>query len=133
MVYMKQCKYCKKEKEIHLFTTWVNKYGVEKFLPKCKDCKNETTRAWRVDNISAQNRWIRYKITETKWWALFNSQGKCCAICKSTTPKTSRDWHTDHNPVTKRVRGILCNDCNHIVHKNITVEILSAAIEYLGR
>lgn len=57
----------------------------------------------------------KYKITPAEWDTLFLAQGSCCAICKSLDPRTKLTWHTDHDHVTKKVRGILCGDCNRMV------------------
>lgn len=54
----------------------------------------------------------RYGITQQKWDAIFERQGRVCAICKSSDPKSIKGWHTDHNHITMVVRGILCSSCN---------------------
>lgn len=53
-----------------------------------------------------------YGLTTNQWNDLFDSQGRCCAVCKSPTPKGRRGWHTDHDHDTGEVRGILCHLCN---------------------
>jgi hypothetical protein len=58
---------------------------------------------------------IRYGITREQWEALFERQGRKCAICPSTSPRAKRGWHTDHDHGTGAVRGILCGPCNRLV------------------
>ena len=52
-----------------------------------------------------------YGINLETWNALFDSQEKCCAICRTENPG-ARGWNTDHNHTTGKVRGILCSGCN---------------------
>ena len=52
-----------------------------------------------------------YKLTPEQWEQMFEDQGRACAICRKTV-SAGRNWHTDHNHATNKVRGILCHDCN---------------------
>lgn len=74
----------------------------------------------------------KYGITVEQRDELLESQGNCCAICKSIDPGP-KGWHTDHCHKTGRVRGILCNGCNvGLGHFKESVAVLNAAaIEYL--
>lgn len=53
----------------------------------------------------------RYGLTVATWEALFDAQGRACAICRSINAST---WHTDHDAAIglHAVRGILCQRCN---------------------
>lgn len=73
----------------------------------------------------------QYGLTHDEWNTLFLSQGECCAICRTTTPGDKRNWHTDHCHDTGKVRGILCANCNRIVHKLATPEVLQRAADYI--
>jgi Recombination endonuclease VII len=53
-----------------------------------------------------------YGISLVQWEALLRKQKHRCALCNTKHPGTSKGWHTDHDHVTKRVRGILCKSCN---------------------
>lgn len=45
--------------------------------------------------------------------AIFESQGKKCAICGSSSPRESkRRWALDHDHKTGRIRSVLCYPCN---------------------
>lgn len=77
----------------------------------------------------------KYNMTIEEWETLFNVQGRCCANpkCRSTEPKDIRGyWHTDHDHLTERVRGILCRKCNLALgYVNDSTEILKGLIEYI--
>jgi DNA-directed RNA polymerase subunit RPC12/RpoP len=85
-------------------------------MSQCRDCNNKLSIDWGKANpqkLLAKNRRRWYGITQEEWDALFEKQGRVCAICKSTTSKTKFAWHTDHDHVTNKVRGILCQPCNN--------------------
>lgn len=70
-----------------------------------------------------------YGLTPELWDAKFIEQGKACAICRTT--ETSQ-WHTDHDHVTGRFRGILCKKCNNgIGQLKDSPDLLRAAASYL--
>jgi len=78
-------------------------------------------------------RFHRYGLTAEQWDAMFEAQGRCCAVCKRTETK-SWGWHTDHSHRTKVVRGILCDGCNRALGAvDDSIETLIALIEYLQR
>lgn len=79
----------------------------------------------------------KYGITAAQWLAMFEAQGRCCANCGSDDPKSRFGWHTDHDKATKRVRGILCRQCNQILghlgdNADAIREWLNRAARYLG-
>jgi hypothetical protein len=62
-------------------------------------------RAWSIQK--------RYGISQQEFEALFESQGRCCAICRSVSPGSfGKHWSVDHDHDTGQVRGILCHPCN---------------------
>lgn len=90
-------------------------------------------RAKNPDIARAANLMSHYKLTIEQWNNLFNSQNRCCAICKCTEPGNRRTyWHTDHCHKTGKVRGILCHHCNLTVgHSKDDIERLKQIISYL--
>ena len=71
--------------------------------------------------------------------ALLESQGCKCAICAKPlsmlqADKKAADFsHVDHCHTTGKVRGILCNNCNHGVGKFMdSPELLRKAATYLS-
>ena len=79
-----------------------------------------------------QNVKTKYGLTPTEYDGLFSSQQNACAICKRLDAGTKRRWHVDHNHDSKKVRGILCHNCNvGLGHMKDNVELLRAAADYL--
>jgi hypothetical protein len=74
----------------------------------------------------------RYGIGLDDYQAILAYQGGCCAVCRR--PPVKQALHVDHDHVTKRVRGLLCYDCNHrVVGRQRDPEKLRAAARYLER
>jgi len=66
---------------------------------------------WR-ERYPGYNRQRLYGITPEQYAALLASQDGRCAICRTDTPN-GKGWHVDHDPATKRIRGVLCGGCNN--------------------
>lgn len=91
-------------------------------------------REWIKNNPGKESGYHRkytYGTTPEQWDARFAAQNNFCAICLSDDPRGKKGWQLDHCHDSGKVRGILCMDCNRIVHGRITVEILRAAAAYL--
>lgn len=74
----------------------------------------------------------KYSITPEQWDEIFEAQDRCCAICKSVTPRYVDGWHVDHDHKTGKVRGILCQPCNHLLGKaKDDISFLYKVIDYL--
>lgn len=144
---MKCCRVCRVELGDHnWFPSYQKSYSYE-----CKTCAAEKNRknrskrgkdwlAYRRDyekNRTKQNRDYNlrknYNISSEEWSILFEQQGSCCKICKTTSPP-SMGWHTDHCHKTNNIRGILCHSCNTGLGKfKDDPNLLAEAIEYLKR
>lgn len=61
------------------------------------------TRRWYITK--------KYGLTMEQYSELLEKQDNRCAICKVTDPGKS-DWRIDHCHTTKKVRGLLCHNCN---------------------
>lgn len=66
---------------------------------------------------------------------LFRKQKGCCVICGKHQTEFKRALAVDHNHVTGRIRGLLCNSCNRglgcFYSDEYGTELLCAAISYL--
>lgn len=91
--------------------------------------KNEYQRQWRALNPGKQKEyyakrnkeeirekaWMRrYGITRQEYEEMLEAQGDSCAICKTMDigRKGHTHFHVDHDHVTGKVRGLLCDLCN---------------------
>ena len=91
--------------------------------------KYHTTRQQRRSNTLR-----RYNMTTAEFDVLFESQGCCCACCKTIVLKGNKGWCVDHDHVTGKVRGILCGLCNTgLGALGDDVAGILKALEYLKR
>ena len=73
----------------------------------------------------------RYGIVEFDYDVLVAAQDNKCAICGTGPGKKRLDL--DHCHTTKRIRGLLCNNCNRgLGHFKDNPTLLVKAVEYLG-
>ena len=77
----------------------------------------------------------KYGLTNERWEALFDSQGRACALCGSTEPGNKKGWQVDHCHATDRVRGIVCQPCNHALghYERRILPMLDKVQQYLAR
>jgi len=117
---MKNCRICRTEKPVSdfYFRKDTNSQRAE-----CKTCTQEG---------------IRYRtfgIGYTDYIEMLTVQRGCCAICNNLL-NSSRytKLSIDHCHVTKKVRGLLCNNCNTAIGllKDST-ERMQSAINYLNK
>ena len=73
----------------------------------------------------------RYGISLAERERLFVEQGCRCACCGTDT---TTKWCLDHNHETRRVRGVVCHNCNSMLgHAKDALSRLHAGIQYLWR
>lgn len=93
---------------------------------------NEQCRSWHARNRkrSAELKIkSRYGLTFDQVEAMRAAQGGACAVCKRL-----RKLVVDHDHVTGKVRGLLCNGCNTVLGKmGDDPAMLRAAAAYLER
>lgn len=71
-----------------------------------------------------------YGISLEEYRAIFRYQNGRCSICKK--PPQKQALHVDHDHVTKKVRGLLCFNCNRrVLGRQRNPEIMRAAARYL--
>ena len=77
-----------------------------------------------------------YGLTWEQYQDMVNSTGSCCYICgKLTTFENSHNGlNVDHDHVTKKVRGLLCSNCNTSIGlANDNPVLLRKMIKYLKK
>jgi hypothetical protein len=71
-------------------------------------------------------------ITLEQYDEMFLKQEGKCAICGTHQSKLKLTLAVDHNHITNKVRGLLCNTCNRgIGYLHDDIELLQKSIDYL--
>ncbi len=116
----------------------------------CKSCRILDSREWRRDNreraaelrknwrlknpdVQRHRDYMRYYgITLDEYNFLYKQQNGKCAICKNPEISVRKQLSVDHDHNSKKVRGLLCSNCNHgIGCLKDDINILRRAILYL--
>jgi len=94
-----------------------------------------------IPDEEARKRFSGYGVTQPKFDAMLAFQCNSCAICKknfSEMPlkrashyKWRQDFNIDHDHITGKVRGLLCNSCNSGLGHIERAWFVSSALEYL--
>lgn len=137
---------CPSCKEKHNKTYWKSWF---KDLPKeqqnsVRERLRDYARKWRKEHPEQyQDTTLkrRYNVSFYAAQKLYESQNGKCAICEIPIPeltdenKSRTNWaHVDHNHSTKKVRGLLCPSCNHLLGNcKEDVVTLQKAIQYLQK
>jgi len=54
----------------------------------------------------------KYGITLEDYNKLYSNQNGCCSICHRPQFELEKTLSVDHDHITGKVRGLLCNGCN---------------------
>ncbi len=144
---LRRCSDCKTVKALQLFS-WRNKaQGTRQ--SRCKECFKVRMQKYNADNTEKRREtWRRYRrasymkkkygLTDEEYWAMYETQGRVCAICRRPDPVVhsvqERPLHIDHDHVTGAVRALLCRGCNMgIGAMGDDAARVRAAAEYLER
>lgn len=151
----KICSHCKIEKSVSEFVKKKqNKDGLHSWCDNCRvgqykiyskkyggTAKGLATRKkWRDNNREKYNRMLlkshlkrHYNLTIEQYEGLLESQNGVCAICKRPEKYKNRKYlAVDHDHVTEKIRGLLCNKCNCVLgYAEDNPLVLKAAVEYL--
>ena len=118
---MKVCSKCKVEQPIENYSKRSNRpSGIQSW---CKTCERESRRKYYKPHEAARR---RHKLNDEEYNNLMLST--TCDICETELTKKC----IDHDHITGRVRGVLCNNCNTalgLVGDN--TETLTKMVEYL--
>lgn len=107
---------------------------------RCKECESKKSIEWHQANPE-KARAIRhrtnlrrnYSLTPAQYDELLAKQGGVCAICEVTPEKAARQrLYVDHCAETKRIRGLLCTQCNSgIGMLRHSIDLLASAARYI--
>ena len=132
---MKNCNICNIQKPFSQFSKCNRKKG-DGYQYTCKPCNTIEKRKWREANTD-KNRNTKYLkkfgITLQEVEQILKKQKGLCAICFCEIkmgPKT----HLDHDHKTGKVRGFLCQKCNHGLGLfKDSINFLKSAQKYLQK
>jgi len=133
------CRTCGELRPISEFSVSRNyKTGKSWHRRRCRACDAIYGRSWRVANPFAHRRSVLkrlYNIELEEYERLYDAQGGGCAICgQPERSKITGLLVVDHNHDTKKVRGLLCTNCNIAIgHLRDDPNVLRAAALYLER
>lgn len=110
----------------------------------CKTCSKEYTkktferrkvyRQANKDNRRNHALQQSYGITLETYNQILLSQNESCAICNKHKSLQKNHFAVDHNHVTGKVRGLLCDPCNLGIGQlkcDVGIETIQKAIEYI--
>jgi len=147
----KSCEYCSK-----LFLTKHNakhcsskcsnknwqKNNKERYKTSKKEAQNkrkldnpEKYYAERRKNARKNQKWSyikrQYNLTKDQYFLMLDLQNSRCKICNNIFENSAKT-HIDHDHNTGKVRGILCQKCNHGLGMfNDNIQLFYNAIQYL--
>lgn len=131
----KKCNICKENKS-SLYSFYANFR-----TNQCKDCIKVMRRSHNINPDLKRGRQLKYLygISLNDEAKMFKEQGGMCKICKNQvvfhknkSAECGNIAYIDHCHVSKRIRGILCLNCNSGLGQfKDSVENLESAIEYL--
>lgn len=132
---MKRCNKCNSDKEeIEFFDHAWCRICCREYAKANRQRRNLTQRKRREKNpISNKESKLKHKygISMLEYQELFDKQNGKCAICRNIC-STGRSLAVDHCHKTKRIRGLLCSNCNMFLGKiNDDISVFFAAINYL--
>ena len=101
--YVKKWKVKNKDKILELGRNWAKKN--RKKISEQARLRYQKNPQKELDRI----RFKKYGITGEEFRAILEKQGISCPICGKTIGK---NLSVDHNHITGKVRGVICNKCN---------------------
>ena len=103
----------------------------KKYLIETAEIRKEYREAHKKE-AKSRNLKKNYNITLEQYDELYNKQEGKCAICGEHQSKLKQKLGIDHNHITKKVRGLLCFNCNMgLGYYKESVERLNNAAKFL--
>lgn len=80
------------------------------YLNKINEWKTKNPHRIKIHNKKRTLK--KYNITQEFYKKLMKRQHNKCGICLKSRRSFKRDFSIDHNHLTKKIRGLLCSNCN---------------------
>jgi hypothetical protein len=119
----KVCTQCCREKDGRLF--YPVRTGSTKLRSKCAECHCDNSRVAYHGDIEAQRDRVYFNLLRRvygmqpeQYWAMLDAQGRACAVCRCSRPDDGgrpRWLEVDYDDEHKRVRGLVCDGCQHLL------------------
>jgi Recombination endonuclease VII len=100
--------------------------------------KRAREKKWRKEHpaeTAAHLRQHRYRLSDFAYNRLCDQQGFSYKICRTVTEDATgkgKTLHVDHDAKTRKVRGLLCAECNMGLGKfQHSIQRMQSAIQYL--
>jgi hypothetical protein len=130
----KKCAKCNQIKDLDAF--YKNARYLSGRTSYCKECMKVYKVEWDETHVGDRARYRRtshlkakYGISLEDYEALLEGQDGMCAICSE---EGTRQLSVDHCHTTGRIRGLLCDNCNHALGKFRDNPVrIRRALEYL--
>lgn len=111
------------------------KYYLEHKEKRKKQLKisNKINYLYNRQKHKERNEKHNYKLSPQRKLGFLIKQKYKCAICKNQFNGDTYKPNIDHNHITKKIRGLLCKNCNFLLgFAKDDPWILKMAIQYLG-
>jgi hypothetical protein len=111
----------------------------EKRASWCKTCVRKGVKVYQGTATAKQKRrayQLRklYNMTIEQYDQILADQRGLCAICGTDKAGRGRLFYVDHDHVTGRVRGLVCNSCNRALGLfKDNLDILRSAVTYMEK
>lgn len=137
---VKRCRVCREYLPVEAFSWNDKKAEIRRTI--CKTCDKKRSDEWQKKNpdkraIVYRTRHLKrtYGITDTEYATMLAEQNGACAICHTPEKEATRArLCVDHCHESRRIRGLLCFDCNIAIgNLNHDVGRLNEAIRYLSK
>jgi hypothetical protein len=132
--YLYVCTMCNISKKNSEYPKKVGDRRLRKYSSICKICNKDRWKKYIKSPIKLKTYKLKYffNLSYSDWEFLKLKQSNSCAICKTPENNLDRSLAVDHNHLTGKVRGLLCNSCNLGLGKfKDNIEILENALKYM--
>ncbi len=129
----RHCRECKTDKTLDCFSP--SKIKNNDLI--CRPCVNKKTRDYfnAHPDLRRHHKFMeRYGINIGDYNKMFADQNGRCLLCLRHQNELPKSLRVDHNHLTGKVRGLLCEHCNiaiGLLREN--VEVMQRAINYVTR